>query len=82
LSYSIVFAASDLSAHLAALRSGLGFAVLPQRVVPSDLRIAREHLLPALPSLEIGIYLNEERNSRQLRDLAAGMADALRPDLT
>jgi DNA-binding transcriptional LysR family regulator len=82
LSYSVVFAASDLSAHLAALRSGLGFAVLPQRVVPSDLRIAREHLLPALPSLEIGIYLNEERNSRQLRDLAAGMADALRPDLT
>ncbi len=79
LSYSVVFAASDLSAHLAALRSGLGFAVLPERVVPSDLRVAHEHFLPALPPLEIGIYLNDERNSPQLRDLAAGWADALRP---
>jgi DNA-binding transcriptional LysR family regulator len=80
LSYSVVFAASDLSAHLAALRCGLGFAVLPQRVVPSDLRVAHEHFLPALPPLELGIYINEERNSPQLRDLAAGMAKALRPD--
>ncbi len=80
LSYSIVFAASDLSAHLAALRSGLGYMVLPQRLVPPDLRIAREFFLPALPPLETGIYLNEERNSRQLRDLAACVADVLRPD--
>jgi DNA-binding transcriptional LysR family regulator len=79
-SYSVVFTASDLCAHLAALRSGLGYAVLPERVVPSDLRIAREHFLPALPSLKTGIYLNEERSSRQLREVAACMADALRPD--
>lgn len=80
LSYSIMFAASDLSAHLAALRSGLGYMVLPQRLVPADLRIAREYFLPALPPLETGIYINDERNSQQLRDLAACMADVLRPD--
>lgn len=79
LSYSIVFVASDFSAHLAALRVGLGYVVLPQRLVPADLRIGREHFLPALPALEAGIYLNEERNSRQLRDVAARMADVLRP---
>ena len=78
LSYSIVFASADLSAHLAALRSGLGYTVLPQRLVPADLRIAREHFLPVLPPLEAGIYINEERNSQQLRDVAASMADVLR----
>jgi len=79
LSYSIVFTASDFSAHLAALRSGLGYVVLPQRLVPSDLRIAREHFLPALPPQGTGIYLNNERDTVQLRDIAARMADVLRP---
>jgi DNA-binding transcriptional LysR family regulator len=78
-SYSIVFAAADLSAHLAALRSGLGYMVLPQRLVPSDLRIAREYFLPALPPLDAGIYVNEERDSQQLREVAARMADVLHP---
>jgi DNA-binding transcriptional LysR family regulator len=78
-SYSIVFAAADLSAHLAALRSGLGYMVLPQRLVPSDLKIAREYFLPALPPLDAGIYVNEERDSQQLREVAARMADVLHP---
>lgn len=79
LSYSVVFSATDISSHLTALRAGLGYVVLPQRIVPSDLRIAREHFLPALPYLEAGIYLNEERNSSQLRAIAACMEHVLRP---
>ncbi len=80
LAYSIVFTASDFSAHLAALRSGLGYVVLPQRLVPSDLRIAREHFLPALPLQGMGLYLNSEKDNRQLRDIAARMAEVLWPD--
>ncbi len=82
LTYSVVFAASDLSAHLAASRSGLGYLVLPLRAVPPDLKIAREPFLPALPSLETGIYLNEEKSSRNLREVAACMAEVLRSNAT
>jgi DNA-binding transcriptional LysR family regulator len=79
LAYSIVFASSDFSAHLAALRCGVGYVVLPERLVPSDLKIAREHFLPALPSCNMGIYVNSERDSPKLRAVAACMADVLRP---
>jgi len=79
LSYSVVFSASDMSAHLAALRSGLGYVVLPQRLVPPDLKIAREHYLPALPACRTGIYVNSEKDTRKLRGVAACMADVLRP---
>jgi DNA-binding transcriptional LysR family regulator len=79
LSYSIVFTASDLGAHLAALRSGIGYVVLPQRLVPPDLKIAREHFLPVLPQCQAGIYVNSEKDTRKLRNVAACMADVLRP---
>jgi DNA-binding transcriptional LysR family regulator len=80
LSYSVIFTASDLSAHLAALRSGLGYIVLPQRLVPPDLKIAREHFLPALPPCNTGIYINSERDTRKLRNVAARMAEVLRAE--
>jgi DNA-binding transcriptional LysR family regulator len=79
LSYSIVFTATDLSAHFAALRSGVGYVVLPQRLVPPDLKIAREHFLPALAPCRTGIYINSEKDTRKLRDVATRMAEVLRP---
>jgi DNA-binding transcriptional LysR family regulator len=79
LSYSVVFTASDLSAHYAALKSGLGYVVLPQRLIPSDLKVAREHFLPALSPCDIGIYINSERDTRKLRNVATRMAEILRP---
>lgn len=78
LAYSIVFASSDFSAHLAALRCGLGYVVLPERLVPSDLKIAREHFLPALPACNLGVYVNSEKDTRKLRGVAASMVDVLR----
>jgi DNA-binding transcriptional LysR family regulator len=79
LAYSIVFTAADFSAHLAALRSGLGYVVLPQRLVPPDMKIAREYFLPVLPPCSTGIYVNSEKDTRKLRNVAARMADLLRP---
>jgi DNA-binding transcriptional LysR family regulator len=82
LSYSIVFTATDLSAHFAALRSGIGYVVLPERLVPPDLKIAREHFLPDLPSRLIGIYVNSDKDTRRLRNVASRMADVVRPALS
>ncbi|MGV3635089.1 MAG: LysR family transcriptional regulator [Pseudorhodoplanes sp.] len=82
LAYSIVFTATDLSAHLAALRSGVGYVILPQRLVPPDLKIAREHFLPALAPCRTGIYVNSEKDTRKLRDVAARLADILRPPVS
>ena len=79
LSYSIVFSASDFNAHLAAARSGLGYIVLPQRLVPSDLKIAREHFLPVLPTCKTGIYVNSEKDTRKLRNVASRMSEILQP---
>lgn len=79
LAYSIVFTATDLGAHFAALRSGLGYLVLPERLVPADLKIAREDFLPALPACDVGLYLDAEKDSRKLRSVAERMAGVLRP---
>lgn len=59
LSYRITFIASDLASHLAALRSGTGFFILPERAVPNDLKRAHEHYLPPLPDNHAGIYARE-----------------------
>ncbi len=80
LSYSIVFTASDLGAHFAALRAGLGYLVLPQRLVPPDLKIARDYFLPGLPACDVGIYLNSEKDTGKLRDVAGCLRDVFHPD--
>jgi DNA-binding transcriptional LysR family regulator len=79
LSYSIVFASADLSAHLAAARAGIGYAVIPQRLVSPDLKVARERFLPPLPPCEMGIYVDRDKESRTVLDVAARLATVLRP---
>jgi DNA-binding transcriptional LysR family regulator len=80
LQYTVAFVASDLAAHLAALRSGLGFFVLPERVVPSDLKIAREHYLPQLPDLAAGLYLREGLDAKRMAPLIESLDSVLNPD--
>lgn len=78
LQYLIVFVASDLAGQLAALRSKMGYFVLPERVVPSDLKIAREHFLPSLPIYEAGIYIREGlESSKSILAMAEIMADVI-----
>lgn len=79
LQYLIVFVASDLAGQLAALHSKMGYFVLPERVVPSDLKIAREHYLPSLPPCEAGIYVREGlESSKAVLAMAEIMADVIR----
>ena len=80
LQYRIVFVASDLAGHLAALRSRMGYFVLPERVVPSDLKVAREHYLPSLPTCEAGIYIREGlETSKEVLAMADILSDAIGP---
>jgi DNA-binding transcriptional LysR family regulator len=79
LQYSVVFVSSDFSAHLAALRSGLGFVCLPERVVPSDLKIAREPFLPALPAHDAGVYIRDGIDSKKAIQIAQVLAEAVQP---
>lgn len=80
LQYQIVFVASDLAGQLSALRSKMGYFVLPERVVPSDLKIAREHYLPSLPTYEAGIYVREGlESSKAVLAMAEIMADVIGP---
>lgn len=71
LQYTMTFVAADLAAQLAALRAGLGFFVFPERVVPSDIKIAREYYLPSLPDLPAGIYVREGLDPRRVAPVAA-----------
>lgn len=57
--YSVVLVACDLTSHIAALRGGLGICILPQRLMPPDLKMAEFHFLPQLPLATAGIYVNE-----------------------
>ena len=80
LSCTVVFVATDLSVHLAAVRAGAGFFVLPERIVPADLKIAREFYLPELPKTEMGIYLREGLDPNKYLALAEALRDAVGPD--
>lgn len=82
LQYVIVFVASDFAGQLAALRSRMGYFVLPERIVPDDLKVAREHYLPALPSYEAGIYIREGLESKSAIAMAKIMADVIGPKST
>jgi DNA-binding transcriptional LysR family regulator len=79
LQYSIVFVAADYSAQLAALRAGLGFYCLPERFVPDDLKVARDHYLPPLPPYDAGIYIREGLESEKALALAEAIAEVTRP---
>jgi DNA-binding transcriptional LysR family regulator len=79
LQYSVVFVSSDFAAHLAALRSGLGYVCLPERVVPSDLRIARDPFLPTLPSHDAGVYVRDGIDSKKATRIAEAIAEAACP---
>lgn len=80
MQYVIVFVASDLAAQLAALNSKIGYFVLPERVVPADLKIAREHYLPPLSSYEAGIYIREGLEaSKSVLTMAEIMVNVIGP---
>lgn len=79
LRYSISFIASDFFSQIAALRLGIGYALLPERLVPADLKIVREEFLPSLSPFKVGIYLRDGIESDKATEIALKLGEALRP---
>jgi DNA-binding transcriptional LysR family regulator len=77
LQYSIVFIAADLAAQIAALRAGIGLCVLPERVVPLDVKITRDPYLPLLPVFNAGIYVREGLEFERSITIAHAMAKVI-----
>lgn len=67
--YAIVFVASDLAAHMAAIRLGLGYFVFPERVAPPDFTMSKKPYLPTLPNLITGLYLREGLDEKNVSPL-------------
>jgi DNA-binding transcriptional LysR family regulator len=79
LNYSIVFVAADLAAQIAALRAGIGLYVLPERVLPRDVKIMRDPPLPTLPTFSAGIYVREGLEFERAMAVAYAIAKAIGP---
>lgn len=80
LQYMVAFVGSDMAGQLAAIRSRMGYFVLPERAVPADLKIARESYLPQLASYEAGIYIREGlETSKSVLAMADIMAHVIGP---
>ncbi len=78
LQYVITFSSSDYASHLSALRAGLGYLVLPERIVPADLKIAQAPFLAALPPCVGGIYIRDGLESQIAMAVAQAMNGVMR----
>ena len=78
LQYSIAFSASDFASQITAVRLGMGYAVLPERLVPADLKIVRDKFLPPLPPFGVGIYLRDGIESGKATQIALKLGEVLR----
>jgi DNA-binding transcriptional LysR family regulator len=78
--YSVVLVANDLMTHFAALRAGFGLLILPQRLVPPDLKVAEFHYLPTLPVTTSGVYLNEGIPRAEAELLTGAIGDVMPPN--
>jgi DNA-binding transcriptional LysR family regulator len=68
-SYRIVFNSPDYHAKIAALKTGIGLAALPARMIPSSLVQAKEDYLPALPPVKALLCARRESNTPKAKEL-------------
>ena len=53
--WRVAYSCASLAGSHAALRAGLGIAVLPREMVPADLAVLDDHGLPTLADLEVAL---------------------------
>jgi DNA-binding transcriptional LysR family regulator len=75
--YDVVFVAYSVASLVAAVKAGLGIALLSRRDVPPELELCQEGMLPKPPDVYCGIYLREGEDCQMVAALADAMADAL-----
>jgi DNA-binding transcriptional LysR family regulator len=78
-SYRIVLTATDLATQFAAVEAGIGVLIAPERVVPDTLIVAKDHNLPPLPDLRVGVFCKEGFDIKHNKALADAFVAAVRP---
>ena len=74
--FDIVYMSPSLAGIEAAVATNFGLTVLARRIVPEKLQaLGREHHLPALADVVVGIYLNDKIRSAATQSVAARLAD-------
>lgn len=68
--WRVAYSCASLAGNHAALRAGLGIAVLPRDMVPADLAVLDDHGLPTLADLEVALIETAALNppAARLRD--------------
>jgi len=84
--FVLVVAADDWTARLSALRAGFGYVVAPERVAQMHLdgrplKIAREHFLPRLPDLRLGVFTRPDIGLSRDDKVIAALTRILARDL-
>jgi DNA-binding transcriptional LysR family regulator len=71
----VVYTTASLTGIEAAVRGGFGVTAMATRLVPPGLVVLED--LPPLPNSQVGIYLNPRAQGRQVRRLAALLAEVM-----
>jgi DNA-binding transcriptional LysR family regulator len=74
-SYHLVFASPDFRARMSAVRIGMGVMVLPLRVMPPTLVIAREYYLPPVNSPLAGVCVRSGAKDANIDALVALLSE-------
>lgn len=78
--YEIVYVGKSYRSLIAAVAAGLGVACWARRALKEQgLHVFEHTRLPALPDVNVGIYVREELENTALRNLAIQIATAARP---
>lgn len=79
LPYRIAFSATDMTARTAAVVAGVGIMAVPERVLPAQLVVMDDPLLPALPEVRVGVFYRDGLDVRRIRKLAEAFVAAVKP---
>jgi len=75
IEFELVYASLSFTGIEAAVASGFGLTALARRIVPDRLRcLPAGRLLPALPEVRIGVYLDPQSAGADVRAVAGRMA--------
>jgi DNA-binding transcriptional LysR family regulator len=75
--YKIVFNSPDYHATMTALRTGIGVAALPSRVIAPPLVQAKEYYLPALPQVKTLLCVRKDLDMPQSQELLRRLSEVL-----
>ncbi len=62
IKWKVGFSSHSYAGNIAAVRAGIGITILPQKMVPSDLKIIKSDLLPKLDSTDISLLKITDKN--------------------